>query len=319
MPALRYCIERVLTEYRSATDQSLAQHPMAEFIGRDAKQAVEDALAENGAGLLIVGRAGIGNWATVPWISVFDRAITESATKGYYPVYLFHSREQIVHLSLNQGTTAVRREFNKSAREIMRQRADMMRARIADVPTNFSSTKIELGSTKELPRDYEAAHVLGTTYHLRTLPSEETLRSDLQTMVRLYRTLTFRGGLDASLDEEVTTTQTSDAIDEIRRYRLHRRIERNRGASERAKEYHGTRCQVCDIDFGEQYGVLGKGFIEAHHLHPLSSLQEGEAVSYSLAEDFAVLCSNCHRMIHRWPDPADLVGFRNHVRVTRKA
>jgi 5-methylcytosine-specific restriction enzyme A len=64
--------------------------------------------------------------AAVPWISVFDPAITTSATQGYYVAYLFHVSEPLVHLSLNQGTTAVREEFRERTREILRDRADLM-------------------------------------------------------------------------------------------------------------------------------------------------------------------------------------------------
>ncbi len=42
----------------------------------------------------------------------------------------------------------------------------------------------------------------------------------------------------------------------------------------------------------------------------ISTLEEGVAVHYDIAEDFAVLCSNCHRMIHRSRDPSDLDAFR---------
>jgi 5-methylcytosine-specific restriction protein A len=40
-------------------------------------------------------------------------------------VYLFHAREPVVHLSLNQGTTTVREEFHARAREILKDRADL--------------------------------------------------------------------------------------------------------------------------------------------------------------------------------------------------
>jgi 5-methylcytosine-specific restriction enzyme A len=51
--------------------------------------------------------------------------------------------------------------------------------------------------------------------------------------------------------------------------------------------------------------------IEAHHLRPIATLEEGVSVKYDVAADFAVLCSNCHRMIHRFPDPSDLGKFRS--------
>jgi 5-methylcytosine-specific restriction enzyme A len=64
-------------------------------------------------------------------------------------------------------------------------------------------------------------------------------------------------------------------------------------------------CEACDFDFEKIYGDRGQGFIEYHHVKPLH--QTGER-STSI-NDLALLCSNCHRMIHRrppWPTPAQL-------------
>jgi len=72
-------------------------------------------------------------------------------------------------------------------------------------------------------------------------------------------------------------------------------------------------CQACDLDFGQRYGAIGEGFIEAHHLKPIETLEEGVTVHYDIAEDFTVVCSNCHRMIHCSPDPSDLAVFRTLV------
>ena len=59
---------------------------------------------------------------------------------------------------------------------------------------------------------------------------------------------------------------------------------------------YGTKCQVCGFDFKATYGQLGEGFIELHHLNPLS-LARGSVIT--TLEDVAVVCSNCHRMLHR--------------------
>jgi NAD(P)H dehydrogenase (quinone) len=42
------------------------------------------------------------------------------------------------------------------------------------------------------------------------------------------------------------------------------------------------------------------------HLRPIATLEEGVAVTYDVVADFAVLCANCHRMIHRTDDPSNL-------------
>jgi 5-methylcytosine-specific restriction protein A len=174
--------------------------------------------------------------------------------------------------------------------------------------------EIETGSDARLPGDYAAGHSLGFRYHLAELPSEATLRDDLQLLIRAYRALTFRGGLDADTDAD---TEVSDfnvpdnaTITEKRKYVLHKKIERNGTAAKAAKKHHGTVCQACNLDFAARYGDIGQGFIEAHHLTPISTLTEGVAVHYNVAMDFAVLCANCHRMIHRTDDPSDLIAFR---------
>ena len=102
----------------------------------------------------------------------------------------------------------------------------------------------------------------------------------------------------------------STTVVETRKYAFHRKIERNRTAAKQAKKFHGTVCQACDLVFAGLYGAIGEGFIEAHHLKAISTLEEGVAVHYDIAEDFAVLCSNCHRMIHRTADPSNLAAFQ---------
>lgn len=64
-------------------------------------------------------------------------------------------------------------------------------------------------------------------------------------------------------------------------------------------------CEVCEFDFARTYGDRGRGYIECHHVEPL---HVGGERPRSIRE-LALLCSNCHRMIHTkppWPTPAEL-------------
>lgn len=63
-----------------------------------------------------------------------------------------------------------------------------------------------------------------------------------------------------------------------------------------AIQVYGCRCQVCGFSFEEVYGPIGKNYIEVHHLIALSERKE-ETVTR--VEDVAVVCANCHRMLHR--------------------
>lgn len=74
--------------------------------------------------------------------------------------------------------------------------------------------------------------------------------------------------------------------------------ERNPKLRNEAIKIHGTTCKVCGFDFEIEYGEWGKGFIEVHHLLALG-LSKKTKRKVNPKIDLTVLCSNCHRMIHR--------------------
>ena len=55
-------------------------------------------------------------------------------------------------------------------------------------------------------------------------------------------------------------------------------------------------CECCGFDFEKTYGERGRDFIEVHHAVPVSELAAGQKLRIS---DLRLLCSNCHRMVHR--------------------
>jgi 5-methylcytosine-specific restriction protein A len=82
--------------------------------------------------------------------------------------------------------------------------------------------------------------------------------------------------------------------------RVHRSRERNQKLVEKRKaqrreECDGAlKCEACDFDFVVKYGNRGDGFAECHHKIPLA---ESGATKTRL-DDLAILCANCHRLIH---------------------
>ena len=64
------------------------------------------------------------------------------------------------------------------------------------------------------------------------------------------------------------------------------------------KSLHNNRiyCACCGLDFEETYGDIGKGYIEIHHLYPISQFPGQHEVNPK--EDLVPLCSNCHSMAH---------------------
>lgn len=76
--------------------------------------------------------------------------------------------------------------------------------------------------------------------------------------------------------------------------------ERNPELRAKAIAIHGTTCMACDFNFEHFYIERGKGFIEVHHTKLVSEL--GGSTKVDPKDDLIVLCSNCHRMIHRKKD-----------------
>lgn len=76
--------------------------------------------------------------------------------------------------------------------------------------------------------------------------------------------------------------------------------ERNPKIRASAIRLHGTTCKACGFNFEQTYGARGKDFIEVHHLVPISTYIEATGINPE--SDLTVLCSNCHRIVHRIKD-----------------
>ena len=122
-----------------------------------------------------------------------------------------------------------------------------------------------------------------------------------ETIVQALATLQAEGNQSPSTstlpDIDLLATGTEGAA----RLVSHLRRERNRVLVDAKKaatlSVNGSLCcEACGFDFSVAYGALGEGFCEVHHLVPLSA--SAESVTTTL-DDLAVVCSNCHRVIHR--------------------
>ncbi|SFC57673.1 HNH endonuclease [Polaromonas sp. OV174] len=102
-------------------------------------------------------------------------------------------------------------------------------------------------------------------------------------------------------------------------YRLHRHLERDGAISRKAKakrlaETGKLECEVCQFDFVARYGSIGNGFIEAHHKTHVS---KNLGTAKTKASDLALVCSNCHRMLHTSKNGLSIEELRAHVTKTR--
>lgn len=95
-------------------------------------------------------------------------------------------------------------------------------------------------------------------------------------------------------------------------YKLHKVIERNSKIVQKKKDesmrlFGKLICEACTFVFEDRYGDIGKGFIECHHRTPLSRIKVGTPTKLI---DLALVCSNCHRMLHRRIDTVSVEDLK---------
>jgi 5-methylcytosine-specific restriction endonuclease McrA len=77
---------------------------------------------------------------------------------------------------------------------------------------------------------------------------------------------------------------------------LHLQRERNRSVVRKKKRsVSSLDCEVCGFSFAGAYGGAARDYCEVHHLVPLSGV---ERTTTTRMVDLAVLCANCHRVVH---------------------
>ncbi len=126
-------------------------------------------------------------------------------------------------------------------------------------------------------------------------------------------------GLLHDIEVDIETESKQEQFEEGKQTTaLVNRYERNPRLRARVIQIHGTRCQACGFSFREIYGEHGGDFIEVHHKRPISSYGGVELVDPRT--DMAVLCSNCHRMIHRNPSSClSVEQLRTFIEATRSS
>lgn len=298
MMTIRDTLVSILRYYLNEKNNLFGKNKLADNIRKSYLEPFYEILVGYGDRYVICGSPGKGNWADCPWIGIFDSIKTSSAQYGYYLVYLFDKNMHGVYLSLNQGVTAIKEEYKRNTSEVLSTRAEDFRCKLDFDPAD--EIPISLNSSLPNPKLYEKGNILAVYYAAENLPSEDVLEKDLKRFLHYYQNLVLVDTSDVS--------NNKDSFVELKQKRLHERFDRCGNVSLKVKNIRGYQCEACGLRFIDKYGKLGEGFIETHHLLPFALLKEGN--THLSLNDFVVLCSNCHRMIHRLDDPSNLEELR---------
>jgi 5-methylcytosine-specific restriction protein A len=120
-------------------------------------------------------------------------------------------------------------------------------------------------------------------------------------------------------DRSLPLTDVDDqqsTLEGARRLVTHLRRERRRRIVEKKKRevLQATGrlcCEACGFDFKEFYGSLGSRFCEVHHRLPL---HKAEGLVETMLKDLAIMCSNCHRIIHLSEPMLSVEALAQHIK-----
>lgn len=125
-------------------------------------------------------------------------------------------------------------------------------------------------------------------------------------------------GLNSKHDESASFFP--DTIDENKTYYegatkkvIVNKYERSRDARENCIKHKGCKCAVCEMDFEEKYGAIGRGFIHVHHTVPISSIGKDYVINYE--KDLVPVCPNCHAMLHRKNPPYTIEELKKKISI----
>lgn len=182
---IRDILEKILNNYLQEKDKSFKNNEFARLLRSGLKEAVsDDFLAGN---IRTKGSAGQGNWATVPWIGLFDAAISTSATKGFDIVYLFSPDMNSVYLSLNQGWTFFNDTYGRNAKNNISKVSRYWQSTLANRTDRMTTEPIDLTSSLQnkntLVSGYELGNIFSIKYDSDNLPDNDQLLTDLKDML----------------------------------------------------------------------------------------------------------------------------------------
>lgn len=100
-------------------------------------------------------------------------------------------------------------------------------------------------------------------------------------------------------DVDIHETEVT-AIEGRQRLVAHLQRERNQTLIRKKKKHAASlHCEVCGFSFEAVYGESAGKYCEVHHLLPLAKAEQSVKTRI---QDLAILCANCHRVVHmRYP------------------
>lgn len=316
MDALQIAL-KIGNEFGFERMQPYKDNHLAHIIRSEWPASVEHILSSIQGPIVAKSSAGTGGWNAAPFMAFLDERVTTSPQRGYYPVFLFERGFKSFCLVMAQGADRLKNSLgSKAALRELKARVPRIRDAAPNWQTKgFSNGPFETYSRgnatlgREVDDPWAASVAFGKRYSIANPPSIAEFLNDILAMLVLYEQVYQKIGSTFSDEERVIESLAStgelpiagvtglDGALKVSDHKKRERRDRNSKLVRDIKTTLGYRCQGCEVALDATYGDIGRKFIEAHHLTPISQAPDQGVQLTEL--DFAVLCPTCHRIIHR--------------------
>ncbi|MDQ0902338.1 energy-coupling factor transporter ATP-binding protein EcfA2 [Paenibacillus sp. V4I7] len=182
--SIKDALSDILSTYITAKKETFAGHRLGNLIRQQIPARLRK-LPFIHSELKITGSVGQGNWATIPWIAIMDKRITETTRQGEYLVYLFSEDMKSVYLTFMQGVTIpIETKGKQAAYQYFKQKVQGIR-HLLPLEGMVKDAAIYLTSGG-LGQDYQVSTVAYYRYDSEHLPYDEQLIADLNNAVTNY-------------------------------------------------------------------------------------------------------------------------------------
>lgn len=315
--------------------ESFKGNPLKEMVVDELPVLITKAFQLDKNDYKITGSIGKGQFAEIPWLCVFLKDITKSATKGYYIVFLFSADGKSVHMSLNQGWTFFHNKYRtKVARKKIQVAAQTLKRELLLNENEWITGPIDLQAHGILAKGYEVGNIFAKQYFLNDLPNTIQFKEDFYTLLQSYNEINLLRGKRSvdeftesllliedglfidedeeddfninvqkeliTVDNEVDVSQENDAKEArqpaIQKVGKPKYTRRVKVAADALKKAD-YKCALDENHITFTNKSSGKPYVEAHHLIHMSAQGDFE-YELDCIENIASLCPTCHRLLH---------------------
>jgi len=225
---------------------------------------------------------------------------TEITAEQINEAYLISTKISLSKLSYLDGVEYLVKHSamnENSAKDYLRDLDSLLKGEVYKRTMSALSYKIILKYFYDgLPRDDFSTVLHSIDLHLEyRLKKSNVKHHNIRKLVALYKDKLAYPSAGVVYPDEVNLKSSEYTEGSVKQVTINA-YERDPKARVDCITKYGAICQVCDFNFEDVYGEIGRGFIHVHHKVDIATI--GKSYQVDPINDLVPVCPNCHAMLH---------------------